>query len=81
MTVFCIDYREEYWNDNAACWIEAGYVAIVTHSGRSGSTHVSGDTEEECRRIVLAEWPGAVEEKDEPTPEMNVFHMRRLGVI
>ena len=80
MITFCIDFREEYWNENAACWIDAGYVAIVTQSGRSGSTHVSGDTEEECRRIVLAEWPGAVEEA-EPTPEMNVFHMRRLGVI
>ena len=82
MIVFCIDFREEYWNENAACWIPEGWVAIVSTNSvtRSGVTHISGDTEEECRRIVMAEFPSAVEE-DEPTPEMNLFTMRRLGVI
>jgi len=81
MTVFYIDFCDRYWNQNAACWIPESYVAIVTHEGtRRDVIHVSGDTEEACRQIVLSEWPSAVEE-DEPTPEMNVFIMRRLGVI
>lgn len=85
MIRYSIEFCEEYWNENAACWIPEGWVAIVsdngTQSGRRGSTHVSGDTEDECRRIVQAEWPSAVEEEEEPTPDANIFHMRRLGVI